>query len=72
MLKDTDEKENQVLKVLQSLLILNDTGKQLNQPPPMSNFDLDDEINIFHSLVKLNLPICVRKVEVISIDKPLR
>ena len=57
MLRDTDEKENQVLGVLQSLLILNDTGKQLNQPPPMSNFDLDDEINIFLSLVKLNLPI---------------
>ena len=56
MLRDTDEKEK-VLKVLQSLLILHDTGKQLNQPPPMSNFDLDDEINIFLSLVKLNLPI---------------
>ena len=57
MLRDTDEKENQVLKVLQSLLILNDTGKQLNQPPPMSNFDFDDKISIFLSLVKLNFPV---------------
>ena len=47
MLKDTDEKENQVLKVLQSPLILNDTGKQLNQPPPMSNFYFDQHFSQF-------------------------
>lgn len=56
MLRDTDEKENQVLKVLQSLLILNDR-KTAQSATTMSNFDFDDEINIFLSLVKLNLPV---------------
>lgn len=56
MLRDTDEKENQVLKVLQSLLILNDR-KTAQSATAMSNFDFDDEINIFLSLVKLNLPV---------------
>lgn len=46
MLRDTDEKEK-VLKVLQSLLILHDTGKQLNQPPPMSNFEVKAKSTFF-------------------------
>lgn len=51
MLIDTDEKKKKVLKVLQSLLILHDTGKQLNQPPPMNNFEVKAKSTFFSVLL---------------------